>query len=308
MVKRLSHSQFIDRSSEIHDYKYNYKKTIYKNKRTKICITCPIHGDFFQCAENHMSGQGCSKCGTLKRSETRISKKDFVKEAQKVHGDKYDYSISKYIGVRRKVDIICRVHGVFSVSAGNHIHRKSGCMKCSMAFKPQTQPISNEKFISRATKVHNNKYDYSKVIYKHMHSKIKIICKHHGEFTQEAHSHVKGHGCPTCGHYISSGETKWLDSLGITNRNVWIKLKHRSVNVDGFNPDSNTIYEFYGDYWHGNPNKYDAQDINKKNGKTFGELYLKTKRREGDIICYGYNIICIWESDWKSNSQNLCRL
>ena len=57
---------------------------------------------------------------------------------------------------------------------------------------------TTEQFISICDKVHNNFYDYSLVNYKLSSEKIKIICPLHGEFIQQASSHRKGTGCPSC--------------------------------------------------------------------------------------------------------------
>ena len=60
---KLDTSTFIGRSNVVHKNKYSYDKTVYKNQRTKVIITCPIHGDFLQTPKNHMNGQGCPICG-----------------------------------------------------------------------------------------------------------------------------------------------------------------------------------------------------------------------------------------------------
>ena len=67
--------------------------------------------------------------------------------------------------------------------------------------------ITTEQFIERAKKVHGNKYDYSKTIYKTSHEKVKIICHakdengvEHGEFEQKPNSHLNGQGCKKCSH------------------------------------------------------------------------------------------------------------
>ena len=54
-------------------------------------------------------------------------------------------------------------------------------------------------FKERAIAVHGNKYDYSQSVYSGMHKKLTIVCPIHGKFEQEAHSHLKGQGCPKCG-------------------------------------------------------------------------------------------------------------
>lgn len=57
---------------------------------------------------------------------------------------------------------------------------------------------------------------------------------------------------------------------------------------------------FGGDYWHGNPKKYDPNDINKSNKKTFGQLYKETLEKIDLISSSGYNLIHIWKYDWKN--------
>jgi len=58
---------------------------------------------------------------------------------------------------------------------------------------------SKEEFIARAKKIHNDRYDYSKVVYVGTHIKIIIICPIHGEFEQRPSAHLQGCGCCKCG-------------------------------------------------------------------------------------------------------------
>lgn len=66
---------------------------------------------------------------------------------------------------------------------------------------------------------------------------------------------------------------------------------------DGYCKETNTVYEFYGDKWHGNPRVYRPEDIVVGN-KTANELYLKTKWREEQILKAGYNLVTMWEYDF----------
>ena len=68
--------------------------------------------------------------------------------------------------------------------------------------------------------------------------------------------------------------------------------------ADGFCRDTNTIYEYHGDYWHGNPRIFPSNDFNKTTKCTYGELYDNTYKRESEIRGLGYNLVVIWESDW----------
>ena len=93
----LNLEEFIKRAKEIHGNKYDYSKVEYVNTETKVCIICPIHGEFWQKPNNHLRGEGCPKCG-CKVYDTNT----FISEACKVHGDKYDYSKVKYINNKTK--------------------------------------------------------------------------------------------------------------------------------------------------------------------------------------------------------------
>jgi len=59
------------------------------------------------------------------------------------------------------------------------------------------------------------------------------------------------------------------------------------------------VYEFFGDYWHGNPEIFSPRKKNSHNGKTFGELYEDTKTRISRLEEADYKVIYIWENDFK---------
>lgn len=59
--------------------------------------------------------------------------------------------------------------------------------------------LTTQEFIEKCRSVHGDKYDYSKVEYKNSTSKITIVCKEHGEFSQIPSSHLSGVGCRECG-------------------------------------------------------------------------------------------------------------
>ncbi len=69
--------------------------------------------------------------------------------------------------------------------------------------------------------------------------------------------------------------------------------------ADGYCRETNTIYEFYGDYWHGNPDVFEPEFYNKSMGKNMREIYQDTITRENKIKSLGYNLITMWESDFK---------
>lgn len=59
---RKTFEQFLEEAHIVHGDKYKYNDD-YINAHTKIRITCPIHGDFYQRPYDHIFGKkGCPKC------------------------------------------------------------------------------------------------------------------------------------------------------------------------------------------------------------------------------------------------------
>jgi hypothetical protein len=125
---------FINKSVGTHGNKYDYSKCEYSNNRGKLIIGCPIHGEFEQLAEHHLNGHGCPKCGQDKTvKHIRKDTNQFIKESVMVHGDKYDYTISDYNGIKESITIICPEHGEFEQQAMIHL-MGCGCQKCGKKY------------------------------------------------------------------------------------------------------------------------------------------------------------------------------
>lgn len=199
-MKKYTTESFIKKAKEIHGEKYDYSKVSYVNSQTKICITCPKHGDFWQTPNMHLSKNGCPKCFNERRNKEKLlTKEKFVERANIIHGQKYDYSKVDYVNIMTKVCIICPEHGEFWQTPNDHINCKHACPKCSHRSFKKT---ANE-FIEESKRVHGNKFDYSKVEYKNENTPVCIICPEHGEFWQTPHSHLLGNGCRKCSDKIN---------------------------------------------------------------------------------------------------------
>lgn len=143
----------------------------------------------------------------------QISTEEFIKRAKEVHGDKYDYSNVEYTTMANKVNIMCHIHDVFSQSAGSHLCGR-GCPKCARENSSITKPKNTEWFIQRATKIHDDKYDYSKVKYVNSITPVIIGCKVHTDFLQIPANHLRGADCPECNYdAMSKSRTSDLDSF-----------------------------------------------------------------------------------------------
>ena len=199
---QLTTEQFIKRVKKIHGDKFDYSKVKYLNSSTKVCIICPIHGEFWQTPATHLKGRGCPKCANSKRGSYHVSNAlEFIERAKKIHGDKFDYSKVKYVNANTKVCIICPIHGEFWQTPASHLNGR-GCNLCA-------KPVHNtESFITKAKKIHGNKYDYSKVEYVNSQTKVCIICPIHGEFLISPNNHLRGEGCSKCAKEIQQIENR----------------------------------------------------------------------------------------------------
>ena len=72
---------------------------------------------------------------------------------------------------------------------------------------------------------------------------------------------------------------------------------------DVYIPSLNLIIEYFGDYWHCNPKKYESDFFNKKKGKFAWELWDYDKKKLELIKSYGYNLEVVWEGDLKLNNK-----
>lgn len=216
--QRINTNIFIQRANNIHKGKYDYSKVDCKGTSSLVTIICPKHGEFNQKAAYHLNGNGCPKCYGTPKSTTE----EFLKKAISIYGNKYNYSNVSYQGNKIKICITCKTHGDWWVTPNNFL-RGSECPKCY-----GTPKHTLEEFIELSNKKHNNKYDYSKVVYNGLHEKVKIICPIHGEFEQLAGSHLKGSGCPECSGFFSNGER-----IKLTKETFLLKSKNNhSINYD----------------------------------------------------------------------------
>ena len=125
MSKRKSNDEFIREAQLIHHNRYDYSKVEYINNKTKVCIVCPEHGEFWQTPSDHLNGKGCPQCA----GNVRCDKAMFVEKAKSIHNDRYDYSKVEYVNAHTKVCIICPEHGEFWQTPNNHLNG-NGCPLC----------------------------------------------------------------------------------------------------------------------------------------------------------------------------------
>jgi hypothetical protein len=189
----------IEYLKQIHGDRYDYTDTIYVNSKTKLRIKCRIHGIFEQLYSNHKKGHGCKECMKVQISiKNGMTHGEFINRSKEVHGDRYDYSKVQYTNQNEKVTFICKVHGEYLQRPSQHL-RGDNCRKCTDIEWGNKARMTNDEFIRRSNIIFDNKYDYSKVEYKGMESKVIIGCPIHGEYMKTPHTHLLDkQGCIKC--------------------------------------------------------------------------------------------------------------
>lgn len=275
-LKSTNH-RFVEKAQKVHNDKYDYSKLVYVNAKTKVCISCPKHGDFYQLPSKHLSGNTCPKCADEKRNINNTKRNDdFIAESKIIHNNKYIYDKVEYINAKTNVCIICDKHGEFLCTPNNHLRRK-GCPKCVGKNK------TTEEWILQAKKIHGEKYNYSKVNYKKSFDKVCINCFEHGDFWQVAQYHLSGNGCTACKQSKLENET----SLILNKLNVKYERQYKPLflkngkgyqSLDLFLSDFNIAIECQG------IQHFKPIDFGGKGEKWAKKSFEDTKKRDDNKL------------------------
>ena len=186
----------------------------------------------------------------------KLTQEEFIEKAKSVHGDKYDYSKVEYINTKAKICIICPEHGEFWQEAASHL-RGVGCPECGFINTANKRRIGKEEFIKRAKEIHGDKYDYSKVEYSDMKSKVCIICPVHGEFWQEPLNHLTSHGCNKCGRkHFANNHNKGTENFIEESRKIHgDKYDYSKVEYVNAHTKVCIICPAHGEFWQ-EPNEH----------------------------------------------------
>ncbi|HWL22295.1 MAG TPA: hypothetical protein VNR38_00845 [Ureibacillus sp.] len=269
----MTQEDVIKRFEDKHGKRYDYSLVEYNGTKEKVKIKCKEHGFFDMTPCNHFKGKGCSFCGFESSSNmSRKTTEQFIKDAKLIHGNTYDYSITKYTNAHTKVAIICKIHNKFYISPRKHLIGQE-CVKCSRIKLSLSKTKCVDLFLQECKQVHGDRYDYSLVEYKDSKTKVKIICKEHGEFKQSPINHLNNNGCPDCGRNrtnkaLKENPTGW----SVTN---WERKARESNRFDSFK-----VYVIK--CWNDNENFY-------KIGRTFNSI---KKRFLGKYnMPYNYEVV-----------------
>lgn len=267
--------------------------TEYKNSHSKLKVRCNNGHVFEPTFTNLKVGTWCKVCsGYMKKT---------IDEVVKFIQNKGGILLStEYKNNHSKLEVLCEKNHYFKASFQKIIQNK-WCPYC----------VGKYKTIEDVKKIIELEEGYFLIskIYKNAVTKLEFLCKKNHYFKSSFNNFQQGKRCPECSNFISKSETAWLNYLHVSKeyRQSIIYVNSKKFKSDAYNPITNTIYEFYGDYWHGNPNnmKYSSEKIHPLSKKTYSELYQKTLEKERILKEAGYNIISIWESDWNKLKKEI---
>jgi hypothetical protein len=233
---------FVKQAINIHGNKYNYSKTNYVNILSKVII---IYNniEYLQRPDGHLLGYKPENA----ENYTPYTKEEFVKQANIVHDNKYTYPYD-LLNVHTDIDVICQTHGTFSIRPSSHL-QGYGCAKCSY----NTMKMTTEEFTVKAISKHNGLYTYEKSIYTGAKDPIIITCAIHGDFIQEAFSHLSGCGCPDCVNLLQSLGSKYIrkflceNNINFKTEKTFLNCRNKGLlRFDYYLTDLNICIEYDG--------------------------------------------------------------
>lgn len=259
--------KFIEKAIRVHGDRYDYSRVIYSDNETKVLIGCPKHGYFLQTPHGHLKGRICKKCAMEDlRESTKVTLLDFVDKARNTHGDTYDYSYAEYKDAHTKTEIVCKKHGSFYQTPNDHLSGY-GCPSCGYEIVSEKRTLSQEEFIKRVKEIYKDEdYNYEKTTYVNALTDVIVTCPKHGDFKQNAHNFLQGHGCQICTSSVGEKRIKsWLESNNVKflRQHKFKGLRNkRNLRFDFYLPERNTLIEYDGKQ-HFEPVRFNGISIDK---------------------------------------------
>lgn len=165
----------------------------------------------------------------------KLTTEEFIRRSKSIHGDKYDYSKTKYIKSSIDACITCPIHGEFHQTPSEHL-RGHGCRLCGNKQTQIKKKMTTDEFIRKCNVIFNKKYSYTKTVYKDYYTEVTVNCPTHSDFEIVAGRHLQGQGCPQCSkkyfnldEFIKKAKTLYGETYDYTNTEYNGKTK--KVNI-----------------------------------------------------------------------------
>lgn len=247
----LTLTEFISKAQHIHSNAFDYSHiTNWINTKHKITIKCNTCNKLLSMRANHHTStrnpQTCKYCNK-KISDVNLTKPHdtYLIEFSNRWGDEY-LLLDNYVHSAKHISIKCNACDTVITKRPDHaLHGKYLC-PCKIPLR-----LSEENFIKKSDKKHNNRYEYTNVKYTGYRNPVTIICKKHGPFSITPEVHLMGIGCKKCSE--SSGETKiecelMLHHIAFVRQKRFSDCKYKKpLPFDFYIPDRNICIEYNGE-------------------------------------------------------------
>ncbi len=288
----------------------------YHNSTTKSEWFCTQGHFFFTTWKNILNGHGCKKCSRAAAGNKNTKSVEVLQERLIERNARFPdklvsiKTISEYEGMTKPLTWTCTNQHEWSATPKTVLLKGTYCRICADIENANNQRFTTSQIVARIQE-HNTQHPQKHVNIKELNtyqsnkSKISVECEHGHRWSTALGNIIDAHaGCPICTKsQYSAKAIVWLDEIATRE---CIDIQHAANGgeyaipnsrflADGFCMSTNTIYEFHGDIFHGNPALHNPTDISPLTGNTFGVEYQKTKEREQWIISQGYNLVVIWE-------------
>jgi hypothetical protein len=336
-MKKLTTEQFIEKAKSIHGDRYDYSLTKYINTRTKLTIICKEHGVFYAVASKHLSGRLCRACGFVEAKKTNLERygvenpgqnKEVQEKVKKTNIERYgvEHTFQSDNSKEKIRQTNIKKYGTENPFSSDIIKEK--IKKTNLERYGVENPQQNSGVKKKAKQTSNEKYGVGHYSQKNIGDILPLIGDKEWLFEQyitlgKTAIHIAqelGVDDTTIGNYLRQHEIEIRHAIGFSIKSIqWLEsimeqegifIQHAMnggeyripgtrYRVDGYCQETNTVYEFHGDIFHGNPDLFEGgEKCHAFNDFTAKELYERTKERENKIRELGYNIITIWENDF----------
>lgn len=238
----------------------------------------------------------------------------FIEQATVKHEGKFDYSLLEYKNNHTNVTIICPIHGEFQQQPINHLNSKEGCYQCGKDRSGKNHRLTQEKFTTRANKIHNGFYSYDKTKYVGSFLPVIITCPVHGDFKIQPNDHLfHKSGCKKCGYEnrLTKGEqaiANLLEENGVhfVCQHTFADLKAldgiNHLRFDFFVPSLNLLIEFDGPH-HDGPIRYRGTSKQKAK-RTYERTVIYDQQKNKYATKKGIRLLRIPYNE-KNNIENI---
>lgn len=304
-TRKLGWGGFVSKAHIVHGDKYQYPEQTYIGNKSKVAISCPVHGVFQQKPNHHLRGQGCPECANDSKRERNAEVSALVKEGLfsrlVIVNEQWSYDLDSFQGMSKPLKCQCRLHGPFAAWP-NNILNNSGCSGCGEnKHKVATlaRRVTLQEIESRGRAAYGDLFDYHTVEQGLHGAMVTGVCtKHKTKWRQASFDHGRYNPCPRCSHHLSKGEdaifrfVSTFTSAEQRNRSI---LKPKELDI--YLPEAKLAVEYCGEYWHSLGNAEEVRG--KKNNH---------RQKYMDCRAQGIRLLTVYETEWLSRNYAIRRL